>query len=107
MNISSSGNLVGGNVAAAQNIIVANRRNGITIAGIQLDASDNPTRRRHPEPQPVANVVEGNFIGTVSGSDDYGNTFDGILLDQAGDNTVGGTHVRRGQCRRRTTPRGS
>ena len=42
VNISSAGNVVGGTVPAAQNIIVSNRRNGITISGILLDASDNP-----------------------------------------------------------------
>ena len=92
INISSAGNVVGGDVPAAQNQIVANRRNGITIAGIPLDAFDNPDSSGDiPFSQPVANVVEGNFIGTVSGSDDYGNTFDGILIDQAGGNTLGAT----------------
>jgi hypothetical protein len=92
VNISSSGNIIGGSSTAGQNIIAANRRNGITIAGIPLDASNNPSQTGViPFPQPVANVVEGNFIGTVAGTDDYGNAFDGILIDQGGGNTIGGT----------------
>ncbi len=92
VNISASGNVVGGDVPAAQNIIVANRRDGITIAGIPLDGSDNfDPNGVMPYPQAVANLVEGNYIGTQSGEDDYGNAFYGILLDQAGSNTVGGS----------------
>jgi hypothetical protein len=92
INISSAGNIVGGTSSAAQNIIAANRRNGITIAGIPLNASDDPSETNViPFPQPAANLVEGNFIGTVAGTDDYGNAFDGVLIDQAGGNTVGGT----------------
>ena len=40
---------------------------------------------------PTSNVVEGNFIGTQSGDDDYGNTLDGVLLYGASGNTIGGT----------------
>ncbi len=88
--IASSGNLVGGNTAAAQNTIVDNGRNGVTISGTRLDAADNPTTAI-PNATPSSNVVEGNFIGTVSGSDDNANKFDGVFLYGAGDNTVGGT----------------
>ena len=92
MDISSSGNIVGGSGTAAQNIIVANRRNGITITGIPLSASNGPNPSGvMPFPQPVANLIEGNFIGTVAGDDDYGDAFDGIFLDQAAANTIGGT----------------
>ena len=55
----------------------------------QPDDGD-PQRGAHP------NIVEGNFIGTVSGSDDYGNKFDGVFLYGAGDNTVGGTTAAAG-----------
>ncbi len=88
--IASSANLVGGNTTAAQNTIVDNGRNGVTITGTQLDAADNPTTAI-PNAAPSSNVVEGNFIGTVSGSDDNANEFDGVFLYGAGDNTVGGT----------------
>jgi hypothetical protein len=92
VNISSSGNVVGGNTSAAQNQIVSNRRNGVTIAGVPLDASDNPVQGGTlPNAEPVANVVAGNYIGTVGGADQFGNSFDGILLVQAGSNTLGGT----------------
>jgi hypothetical protein len=92
VNVSSSGNFIGGPSSPAQNIIASNRRNGIAVTGVILDASDNPDPNGLiPFPQPVANVIQGNFIGTVGGNDDYGNAFDGILLDQAGGNTVGGT----------------
>ncbi len=92
INISSAGNVIGGTTSAAQNQIVSNRRNGITISGIPLDASNNPSQTGVlPFPQAVANLVEGNFIGTVGGADDYGNAFDGILVDQSGGNTLGGS----------------
>ena len=88
--IASSGNLVGGNATAAQNLIVANLRNGITIAGVSLDAYNNQVERSRTRIR-ISNVVEGNFIGTVSGSDEYGNRSDGIFLDGAADNTLGGS----------------
>jgi hypothetical protein len=78
--IASSGNLVGGNAPAARNIIVGNGHNGVTIDGTQL-----------PNARPTLNVVAGNYIGTILGNDDYGNNHYGIDLDDAGDNTVGGT----------------
>jgi hypothetical protein len=92
INISSAGNTVGGNTSAAQNRIVSNRRNGITIAGVPLDASDSPVSGGVlPDAQAVSNVVGGNYIGTISGADQFGNAFDGILVDQSGGNTLGGT----------------
>lgn len=72
VDLAATGNTVGGSVTAARNIIGANLGNGITITA-------------------PANVVAGNYIGTVSGNDDYGNTGDGILIDQAGANTLGGS----------------
>ncbi len=88
--LASSGNLVGGNTSAAQNTIADNGRNGVTISGTQLDAADSPTTAI-PNAEPSSNVVEGNFIGTVSGNDDNANKFDGVFLYGAGDNSVGGT----------------
>jgi hypothetical protein len=92
IDISSAGNTVGGTAFAARNQIVANLRNGITISGIPLDPSDNPDPiGLIPFPQAVSDVVEGNYIGTVSGADNYKNQFDGILVDQSGGNTIGGS----------------
>lgn len=92
VNISSSGNTVGGAQSAAQNVIVNNGRNGITIAGVPLDAQDDPISGGEiPNAQAVANLVANNFVGTVAGDDQYGNSYDGILIDQAGDNTIGGS----------------
>src|SRR5262249_29495243 len=88
--ISSSGNTVGGTTPSAQNIIIANARNGVTLAGSQLDASNNPMAAI-PNAQPTLNVIAGNLIGTQGGGDDYGNTLDGILLSGATGNTIGST----------------
>ncbi len=86
--ISSSGNTIGGTTASAQNIIIANARNGVTISADQLDASNNATGAI-PNAQPTLNVIAGNFLGTQGGGDDYGNTLDGILLYAATGNTIG------------------
>ena len=93
--IASSGNLVGGNATAARNTIVSNLRNGIAVSGVQLDAANNPLMAI-PNAAPVSNTISGNEIGTVSGSDDYGNALDGIFLYEAGSNTVGGTSAAAG-----------
>jgi len=90
VNISSSGNLIGGNSPAAQNVIILNNRNGVTISANQLDAHNNPLGAI-PNATPTSNAVEGNFIGTQSGNNDYGNTLDGVLLYGASNNTIGGT----------------
>jgi hypothetical protein len=93
--LASSGNLVGGDTAAAQNTIADNGRNGVTISGTQLDAANNPSTAI-PNAAPTENTVEGNFIGTISGSDDNPNKFGGVFLYGAGDNTVGGTTAAAG-----------
>ncbi len=93
--IASSGNLVGGDATAAQNIIVANLRNGIAISGVQLDASNTPLGSI-PNANPIANEVEGNYIGTTSGSNEYANKFDGMFLYGATGNTLGGTTAAAG-----------
>ena len=90
VDISSSGNLIGGDSPAAQNVIILNNRNGVTISSSQLDAQNNPLGAI-PNALPTSNVVEGNFIGTQSGNNDYGNTLDGVLLYGASNNTIGGT----------------
>ncbi|MGO9469386.1 MAG: beta strand repeat-containing protein, partial [Isosphaeraceae bacterium] len=71
----AAGNTVGGTTAAASNVISANN------TGIQLDG-----------PTTTGNVVAGNLIGTnVTGTLPLGNRVDGILIEGAAGNTVGGT----------------
>ncbi len=72
-------NIVGGSRAGEGNVISGNDGNGIWI----IRAS--------------ANVVQGNFIGTdVTGSADLGNADDGVQIQDALDNTVGGSRAREG-----------
>ncbi len=88
--ISSASNLVGGDTTAAQNIIVDNDRNGVTISADQLDSQNNalgPILNA----QPRSNTVEGNYIGTQAGNNENGNTLDGILIEGGSNNTIGGT----------------
>src|SRR5262249_2673716 len=69
-------NVVGGSSAAAGNVVSGNTFNGIEVSGVS-----NAT----------GNVVQGNFIGTdVTGTVALGNGDDGVLLQNAGSNTVGG-----------------
>ena len=92
INISSSGNTIGGATASARNIIIDNARNGITISGTPLDTANNPDPTQPPllNAQPSGNVILGNYIGTEGGGDRFGNTLDGILIDGGTDNTIGG-----------------
>ncbi len=76
------GNLVGGTAVGtfgqnvARNVISGNDVFGITILG---------------EPA-TGNVVEGNYIGTdISGAVALGNGFDGIVINSAPGNLIGGT----------------
>ena len=88
--IASSGNTIGGTTAAAQNIIIANDRDGVVVSGDRLDSGNNSLGTiRNAEP--VLNVIAGNFIGTQGGADSYGNTLDGVFLDGATGNTIGGS----------------
>ncbi|HEX8199112.1 MAG TPA: Calx-beta domain-containing protein, partial [Isosphaeraceae bacterium] len=75
VNVTSANNAIGGPTEAARNFIIENRRNGITIIG----------------PTATGNQVQGNFIGTFQGGEDVGNTFEGVLIQDATDNVVGGT----------------
>ena len=76
----ASSNVIGGAVGGAGNVISFNGGTGIHIAGV------GATR----------NLVEANYIGTapgggfVFGSGDPGNDADGIWIDDAPDNQVGG-----------------
>jgi len=71
----ASGNVVGGTVAGARNVISGN--NG---AGIFLVANTA-----------LANLIQGNFIGTdPTGTLALGNVYEGIYLEQAATNQIGG-----------------
>ena len=68
-------NIIGGLTAQARNTISANN-NGVYITGAGA----------------TGNVVEGNFLGTAAdGVTDLGNAVDGVVLDNAPLNTIGGT----------------
>jgi CSLREA domain-containing protein len=69
-------NLIGGTAAGARNLISGNNSDGVAINGSQA----------------TGNQVQGNYIGTdVTGTLDRGNTFDGVFLDGAPTNLIGGT----------------
>jgi FG-GAP-like repeat len=71
--INASGNIVGGTVPAARNVIAGNGGNGVTITASS------------------GNVVEGNFIGTdVNGVAVLANSADGVAV-AGDDNSIGGT----------------
>ena len=68
---------IGGTVAGARNIISGNTLHGVEIS---LGATDN--------------FVQGNFIGTdVTGTLDLGNTQEGVRIEEAPTNTIGGTNA--------------
>lgn len=76
-------NLVGGEVPTDANLIGGNNR-GIFIAGI------DPLVR-------LGNAIRGNLIGTDAAGDlDLGNKFDGIVIDGASGNVIGGEHPEQG-----------
>jgi len=77
------GNSIGGFTALARNVISGNGQNGIAISSVQPPSGGGPF---------LGSLVVGNFIGTdVFGSLPLGNGGDGILLDTAASNTIGGT----------------
>ena len=77
--LQSSGTVIGGTTASARNLISGNKGPGITISG-----------------QATANLVEGNYIGTNAAGSDWlssaqdTNSGDGITIDGASNNTIGG-----------------
>src|SRR5204863_436568 len=73
---SASGNIVGGVSPAARNVISGNGQSGIYLFG-----SDSR-----------GNLIQGNLIGTdVTGAKALGNGFDGIGIENAPGNIIGGT----------------
>ncbi len=94
--IRSSENTIGGPTEAHRNVISASREaNGIRIQPEPFDENGPP----FPDPA-TRNLVSGNFIGTdktgaapdkmPNTGDELGNAFNGILIDSASDNTIGG-----------------
>lgn len=75
------GNTVGGTATGARNVISGNSGSGVLIVG---DAADG-------------NMVEGNYIGTnAAGTADLGNTEHGVHIDEADNNTIGGSAANAG-----------
>jgi parallel beta-helix repeat protein len=71
--------VIGGTTASARNVI-----SGDTF-GVNLTNGATAT------------LVRGNYLGTdITGTNDLGNSFDGVLLDNAPGNTVGGTSAGAG-----------
>jgi titin len=72
----AAGNIIGGAAAGARNVISANNGAGIFLIGATASR----------------NLVAGNFIGTdISGTKAVGNIWEGIYLEQAGTNQIGGS----------------
>jgi titin len=73
------GNTIGGTASSAGNVISANA-NAAGQSGIWLFTSGA-----------AGNLIQGNKIGTdVTGTQPLGNTYEGIYLDSAPSNTIGG-----------------
>jgi hypothetical protein len=71
----ANSNTVGGTTAAARNIISGNNLHGVSLFS-----------------GATGNTIKGNFIGTdISGTADLGNAVIGIAVDNADNNTIGGT----------------
>ncbi len=77
VDIASANNTVGGTASGARNVISGNESDGVQILGGINTAS---------------NEVLGNYIGTdKNGTQDLGNTGNGVDMANAANNTVGGT----------------
>jgi titin len=72
----ATSNTIGGNTAAARNVISGNNEHGVLLLA----------------PGATGNLVQGNYIGTaVNGTSAVGNTLDGVRVANAGSNSIGGT----------------
>jgi uncharacterized repeat protein (TIGR01451 family)/CSLREA domain-containing protein len=70
-----SGNVLGGTGAGAGNVISGNSHVGVSLSG-----------------ETTNNTVQGNLIGTnAAGSATLGNTMEGVFINSAPGNTIGGT----------------
>ena len=82
--VDGSNNTLGGTIAGARNVISGNGSDGVIIAGVFLTGDPVPGGA-------TGNVVQGNFIGiNVTGTAPLGNSSDGVLVDSASNNTIGG-----------------
>jgi hypothetical protein len=73
--LTGNSNLIGGATAAARNVISANK-----LAGVYISTNS------------VGNLVQGNYIGVdATGANALGNATNGISIDSASFNIVGGT----------------
>ncbi|MBI3653397.1 MAG: HYR domain-containing protein [Acidobacteria bacterium] len=74
--IFSANNTVGGTVSGARNLLSGSTQNGVLLQGNLA----------------TGNQVQGNFIGTnINGTAALANALNGVLLDGAVGNTIGGT----------------
>lgn len=74
--LNSPANTIGGDSAAAGNVISGSARHGVTIFGVQA----------------IHNVVWANYIGTnATGTAAVPNSSDGVRIDGASHNTIGGS----------------
>lgn len=74
--IDGANNTIGGTAAGERNVISGNNEHGVYILGATA----------------TGNKVSGNFIGTnVNGTAALGNTLDGVIIESAPNNTIGGT----------------
>ncbi|HEX8999786.1 MAG TPA: putative Ig domain-containing protein, partial [Blastocatellia bacterium] len=73
--LNSPNNLIGGTAAGQRNIISGNDQIGVEVL----------------DPGASGNIIRGNFIGTdITGSQALSNVRDGVLINNASNNTVGG-----------------
>jgi hypothetical protein len=81
-NYNSANNRIGGITASQRNFIYSNGQNGISII-------TSPLAPRYPDQN---NVIENNYIGLKdnNGNADFGNGWDGIYLERAFGNRIGG-----------------
>ncbi|AGA29090.1 Calx-beta domain-containing protein [Singulisphaera acidiphila] len=79
--VQSSNNVIGGSASTAGNLVSGNSGSGIVLSGTSTKQ----------------NLVQGNHIGTdIDGDDPLGNQLDGIVLDNAPENRIGGVEPGQG-----------
>jgi hypothetical protein len=77
--VETPGNFVGGTTSGAGNVISGNGGTGVSILATAVSSAAN-------------NQIQGNFIGTDKDSTgDLGNTLDGVSIEGASGNFIGGT----------------
>lgn len=82
--VDGSNNTVGGTATGAGNVISSNGSDGVIIAGVFLTGDPVPGGA-------TDNLVQGNFIGTdASGKIALSNGGNGVFVNAASDNTIGG-----------------